>query len=95
MTFKTQSIDHTLSPEVEAWLKQEAEEQEQRYAIIAQQMDDLAPRRSTWYREFLDRIATRGFNADGDNKVVIATADLPVKPEGRKDQVVWKYGIDE
>jgi hypothetical protein len=58
-------------------------------------MEDLAPMREKWYQEFFDRITTTGFNDDGDMKVVIKSEDLPVKAEGRRDQVVWKYGIDE
>ncbi len=94
MTFKTKSIEHESSPEEQAWLKEEIAEQEQRFAAIAQAMEALEPRRRKWYREFFDRIGSLGFNADGDNKVRIAQADLPVRPEGKKDQVVWKYGVD-
>jgi hypothetical protein len=31
---------------------------------------------------------------DGDDKMPIPENDLPVKPADRKDQVVWKYGVD-
>jgi hypothetical protein len=94
MTFKNLYIEHEKSPEVEAWVREEAEEQEQRFAQIAQQMEQLGPQREQWYQEFFDRITTLGFNADGDDKVKIAPADLPVQPAGRKDQVIWKYGTD-
>jgi len=95
MTFKNLFIEHELSPEVEAWIKQEVEEQEERYRAVSGDMEDLAPMREKWYQEFFDRITTTGFNDDGDMKVVIKSEDLPVKAEGRRDQVVWKYGIDE
>ena len=95
MTFKNLFIEHELSPEVEAWIKQEVEEQEERYRAVSGEMEDLAPMREKWYQEFFDRITTTGFNDDGDMKVVIKSEDLPVKAEGRRDQVVWKYGIDE
>ena len=95
MTFKNLFIEHELSPEVEAWIKQEVAEQEERYRAVSGDMEDLAPMREKWYQEFFDRITTTGFNDDGDTKVVIKSEDLPVRAEGRRDQVVWKYGIDE
>jgi len=95
MTFKNLFIEHGLSPEIEAWIKEEVAEQEERYRTTSGDMDDLAPMREKWYQEFFDRITTTGFNDDGDTKVVIKPENLPVKPEGRVDQVVWKYGIDE
>ena len=58
------------------------------------EMEDLAPTREKWYQEFFDRITNIGFNTDGDDKMKIDPADLPVKPEGRKDKVTWKYGVD-
>ncbi len=94
MTFKTQSIEHPASPETQAWLDEEIAEQEERFNAIASHVDSLEPRRRQWYREFFDRINTLGFNADGDSKIPIALEDLPVQPEGRKDQVVWKHGAD-
>jgi len=94
MTFMNTRIDHELSEEEKKWIEEEIAEQEERFAKIAQQMDDLAPTREKWYQEFFDRITTIGFNADGDEKVVIQPEQLPVKPEGRKDQVLWKYGTD-
>ena len=57
-------------------------------------MEALAPTREKWYQEFFDRIRTNGFNLDGDDKMPIPDADLPVKTADRKDQVVWKYGVD-
>ena len=94
MTFKNLFIDHERSKEEEEWVREELAEQEQRFAKIDGQMNDLAPVRAKWYEEFFDRISLRGFNADGDQKVKIKRGDLPVKPEGREDRVVWKYGKD-
>ena len=94
MSFKNLFIEHPRSAEVEAWIKEEIEEQEVRFNKIAQQMDDLKPTREKWYQEFFDRISTRGFNEDGDMRVPIKKEDLPVKPEGVEDRVIWKYGID-
>lgn len=94
MTFKNLFIDHERSKEEEEWLREEIAEQEQRFAKIEKQMNDLAPVRAKWYEEFFDRLSLRGFNADGDEKVKIKREDLPAKPEGREDRVVWKYGKD-
>lgn len=94
MTFKNLFIDHKRTREEEEWVREEIAEQEERFAKIDRQMRDLAPRRAKWYEEFFDRISFRGFNADGDDKVKIKREDLPVKPEGREDRVVWKYGKD-
>jgi len=94
MTFKNLFIEHERSAEAEEWVKEEIEEQELRYSKVAQQMEDLGPTREKWYQEFFDRITTSGFNDDGDMKTVIKKEDLPVKPDDRKDQVIWKYGID-
>ena len=65
-----------------------------RFAKVEKEMEDLAPTREQWYQEFFDRITTIGFNTDGDDKMKIEPSDLPVKPEGRKDKVIWKYGVD-
>ena len=94
MTFKNLFIEHDLSPEVREWLDKEIAEQEARYLVIEKEMQDLAPSREKWYQEFFDRITNTGFNVDGDEKMKISVADLPVKPAGRVDQVVWKHGVD-
>ena len=94
MTFLNLFIKHERSAEAEAWLEEEIAEQEQRFAKIEQAMEDIKPQRAKWYREFFDRITYRGFNVDGDEKVVIPRDQLPVQPEGREDRVVWKYGVD-
>ena len=95
MTFKNLFIDHDRSAEEEAWLKEEIAEQETRFTKIVGEMEDLKPVRVKWYSEFFDRITTNGFNTDGDEKMVIPRDQLPVKPEGKEDQVVWKFGVDE
>ena len=92
MTFMHTKIDHERTPEVEEWMKEEAAEQEVRYQKIYDEMAALKPNREQWYAEFFHRLKTRGFNADGDTKVKIPEADLPIKPEGREDIVIWKYG---
>jgi hypothetical protein len=94
MTFRKLSIEHDRDAEVEAWIEEETAEQEARFEKIAQQMEDLGPKREQWYQEFFDRIQTIGYNTDGDDKMVIAPEEIPVQPEGRKDRVVWKHGVD-
>ncbi|MEX1308838.1 MAG: hypothetical protein AB1Z65_00310 [Candidatus Sulfomarinibacteraceae bacterium] len=94
MSFKNTFIRHDRSPEVTAWIEEERVEQEARYATILKQMVELDPKREQWYQEFFDRLTTLGFNQDGDLKVKIAPRDLPVKPEGRTNQVIFKYGVD-
>jgi hypothetical protein len=95
MTFKNSFIKHSLTPDVEAWIKEEVADQEARYLSVSRQMAELAPLREKWYQEFFDRLTTTGFNEDGDQKILIKISDLPVKPDDCDDKVVWKYGIDE
>lgn len=42
----------------------------------------MSPQREIWYAEFLQRIQERGFNVDGDMRVKIPLADIPIRPEG-------------
>lgn len=95
MTFFFTKIEHDRTPEEEAWVEEELAEQEVRFAKIAQEMDDLAPEREKWYAQFFHRLQTRGFSSDGDQRVKIKSEQIPVKPLGRKDTVIWKYGVDE
>ena len=76
MTFKNLFIEHELSPEVEAWIKQEVAEQEERYRAVSGEMEDLAPMREKWYQEFFDRITTTGFNDDGDMIIRCETSKM-------------------
>jgi uncharacterized protein YacL (UPF0231 family) len=94
MSFKNLFIKHDRSAEEEAWLQEEIAEQEERFTEIEKTMEDLKPIRAQWYREFFDRISTTGFNVDGDEKMVISRDQLPVKPDGNDDRVVWKHGVD-
>lgn len=95
MTFKNLFIEHDRSQQEQDWIDQELAEQELRYTQIEQQLQELETARAKWYEEFFDRISQRGFNADGDQKVKIPRAELPAKPEGREDRVLWKYGVDD
>lgn len=98
MTFMNTKIEHEKTPESEEWIKEEIEEQESRYQKICGEMEALKPKREQWYAEFFHRIKTKGFNTDGDERMPIKEEEIPVKPEGRDDVVIWKYGeisIDE
>ncbi len=69
------------------WLKSEIGAQKKRHAAIKKEMNkDVAPKRVKWYKEFLKRISTTGFNVTGDMKRVIAKKDLP--KARKKDHVV-------
>lgn len=94
MSFKNTFIRHDRSPEATAWIEEERAEQEERFESIVKEMEALEPKRERWYQEFFDRITTLGFNQDGDLKVKIPPRDLPVKPAGRTNRVIWKYGVD-
>lgn len=94
MTFLNKFIEHEVPEEVKEWIKGEIEAQEKRFAKIEQEMKDLAGQREQWYQEFFDRLTTIGFNMDGDDKIKLDPSQLPVKPEGCEDLVVWKYGTD-
>lgn len=95
MTFKNLFIEHDRSAEEKAWIDEEVVDQEARFQKLNGEMKDLAPQREVWYQEFFDRLSTIGFNMDGDEKMLIKREDLPVKPEGREDLVIWKNGVDD
>ncbi len=88
MSFQNLFIPHERSAEDSAWLEQEIKEQQCRYEAIVKAMEDMAPTREQWYAEFLQRIQTRGFNADGDLRIKIGLADIPVRPD-RPHKVVY------
>lgn len=75
--------------EAKAWLQENILEQKKRHAAIQKEMnEDLAPQRERWYREFLEIVQTKGFNANGDQRRVIKAADVPKKPS-RPHKVVY------
>ncbi len=92
MTFMNTKIEHEKSPESKKWIEDEAADQEALFSKISDAMEALKPKREKWYAEFFHRIKTKGFNHDGDDRVKIKEEEIPVKPEGRDDVVVWKYG---
>jgi hypothetical protein len=88
MTFHNLFIPHERSAEEAQWLATEIAEQQARYQQIVKAMDDLSPQREIWYTEFLQRIQERGFNVDGDMRVKIPLADIPIRPD-RPHKVVY------
>jgi hypothetical protein len=62
-------------------------EQKKRYAAIVKEMDELERDREKWYAEFLRIVSTKGWNVNGDQRMVVAARDLPKKPKGRSKVV--------
>ena len=69
--------------DAQAWFKENVAEQKQRYAAIVKEMAGIERDRQKWYAELLRIIQTRGFNMNGDQRVVIPTRLIPKKPKGR------------
>ena len=69
--------------DAQAWFKENVAEQKKRYAAIVKEMDGIERDREKWYAEFLRIIQTKGFNANGDQRVVIPAKLVPKKPKGR------------
>jgi hypothetical protein len=76
------------SRQVQAWLKQEWKEQQERYKKIVAEMEALAPQREQWIEEFYQRIQTRGFNVHADIRRKIKPEEIPSRPK-RKRRVVY------
>ncbi|MDH5255716.1 MAG: hypothetical protein OEW72_07350 [Gammaproteobacteria bacterium] len=89
MAKRVQDTKPARSAEAKAWVQENVLEQKKRHAAIQKEMNvDLAARREGWYREFLQVVQTKGFNANGDQRRVIKAADVPKKPN-RPDKVVY------
>jgi hypothetical protein len=83
MAKRVQDVKPPRTPEAQAWLKHNVAEQKKRYAAIVREMNSLERDRQKWYAEFLRIVQTRGFNANGDQRVVIPARLIPKKPKGR------------
>ncbi len=88
MTKRVQDTKPPRSDEVNTWIRRNIAEQKKRYRAIFKEIDDLAPKRAKWYKEFVKNITTTGFNVNGDIKRVIKKSELSTQPK-RKDRVVW------
>ena len=77
----TKNIEHERSAEADKWIRDESAEQEERYAKIVKEMDDLSEERDVWVEKFFERIQTRGFNVHYDNRRAIPDDELPKRPD--------------
>jgi hypothetical protein len=82
MAKRVQDARPARSKEVQAWVTENVAEQKKRYAAIVKEQDELAPDREKWVAEFLQIIQTKGFNADGDRRVIIKPEQIAKKPKG-------------
>ena len=87
MAKRVQDLKPARKPDAQAWFKENVAEQKKRYAAIVREMDSIEKDREKWYAEFLRIIQTRGFNANGDQRVVIPAKLIPKKPKGRSKVV--------
>jgi hypothetical protein len=83
MAKRVQHLKPARKADAEAWFKENVAEQKKRYAAIVKEMNQLGAQREKWYADFLKIISTRGFNFNGDMRVVIPAKSLPKKPKGR------------
>lgn len=87
MPKRVQDVKPPRKADAQAWLRENIAEQKKRYAAIVKEMDALEKEREKWYAEFLRIIQTRGFNFNGDQRVVIPPKLIPKKPKGRSKVV--------
>ena len=85
-------IKHKIPAETKAWIKKEIKIQRDLWKQISKEMNvELAEKRAKWYDEFFERIQRpgRGFNVHYTTRREIPDEEMPKKPKGRKDKVVW------
>jgi hypothetical protein len=87
MAKRVQDLKPPRAPDAQAWFKENVAEQKKRYAAIVKEMDSIEKDREKWYAEFLRIVQTKGFNANGDQRVVIPAKLIPKKPKGRSKVV--------
>jgi hypothetical protein len=83
MAKRVQDQKPPRTSDAQRWFKENVAEQKKRYAAIVREMDELGREREKWVTEFLRIIQTKGFNVDGDMRVVIPAKNIPKKPKGR------------
>jgi hypothetical protein len=89
MTRRVQDEKPARSSAAVAWVKENVAEQKKRHAAIMKEINvQLASQRAKWYADFLKIVQTKGFNANGDQRVIIKPGQIPKKPK-RKDQAVY------
>ena len=87
-----QVIKHKVPAATKAWIKKEIKIQKDLWRKISKEMNvDLAKKRAKWYEEFFERIQRpgRGFNVHYTQRREIPDEEMPKKPKGRNDKVVW------
>ena len=87
MAKRVQDVKPPRNADAQAWFKENVAEQKKRYAAIVREMDGIEKDREKWYAEFLRIIQTKGFNVNGDMRIVIPARDIPKKPKGRSKVV--------
>lgn len=83
MAKRVQDVRPPRKPDAQAWLKENVAEQKKRYAAIVKEMDGIEKDRQQWYADFLRIVSTKGWNVNGDQRMVVAAKDLPKRPKGR------------
>ena len=87
-----QVIKHKIPAKTKEWIKKEVKIQRDLWKKISKEMNiDLAEKRAKWYEEFFERIQRpgRGFNVHFMTRREIPDEEIPKKPKGRRDKVVW------
>jgi hypothetical protein len=87
MAKRVQDLKPARKADAQAWFKENVAEQKKRYAAIVKEMDELENDREKWYAEFLRIVSTRGWNVNGDQRMVVPASKLPKKPKGRSKVV--------
>jgi hypothetical protein len=87
MAKRVQELKPPRKADAHRWFKENVAEQKKRYAAIVKEMDELERDREKWYAEFLRIVSTKGWNVNGDQRVVVPARDLPKKPKGRSKVV--------
>ncbi|MCC7258332.1 MAG: hypothetical protein IT486_08165 [Gammaproteobacteria bacterium] len=87
MAKRVQDVRPPRKPDAEKWLRENVTEQKKRYAAIVREMDGIEKERQRWYAEFLHIVSTRGWNVNGDQRMVVPVKDLPKRPKGRSKVV--------
>jgi hypothetical protein len=87
MPKRVQDLKPPRKADAQAWFKENVAEQKKRYAAIVKEMNELERDREKWYAEFLQIVSTKGWNVDGDRRVVVPARNLPKKPKGRSKVV--------
>lgn len=89
MAKRVQDMKPARKADAQAWMKENIVAQEKRYAEIVAEMDSIDKDRDRWYAEFLEIVATRGWNTHAAERSLVKRKDLPKKPKGHRNRVVW------